>query len=351
MGVTIKIHDTAGGGSIGAVDSFNGRIGLVVSQSGDYTTAQVMATPDKNYITDAEKTAVSNLSGVNTGDETGASIETKYEGLPNTNKFTDAEKIKVTNLTGTNTGDETTASIQTKRPLKTIEGQSLEGVGDVSVDVGVISFNGRDGDVLSQSGDYTTAQVTESTDKNYVTDAESAVIGNTSGTNSGDETTLSIQTKRPLKTVNGNSLEGTGDVAISGFDPAAEGVLTDYESSQDTTVSSTSSTAGVTYINLNTSGATIGGTYKFNVSVAISHSATNSNAFIDVKDFGVSVLNQIYTVEPKDTNNRTWVNLSGEVTPNPLGAGQFQIQLDYGTDDPSDTTTVYFGYLSLQKVN
>jgi len=351
MGISIRIHQDTGGGGISGVDSFNSRTGPVVSQSGDYTTAQVMATPDKNYVTDAEKIAIGNTSGTNTGDETPLSVKTKYESNANTNAFTDVEKTKVTNLSGTNTGDETTISIQTKRPLKTVEGQSLEGTGDVSIDVGVISFNGRDGIVVSANGDYTTAQVTESTDKNYVTDAESAVIANTSGTNSGDETTLSIQTKRPLKTVNGNSLEGTGDVAISGFDPVAEGVLTQYESSQDDTTSSTSSTAGVTYLNLNYAGAVIGEPYKFDLSVSISHNATNSNAFIDVKDFGVSVLKQIYTVEPKDTNDRVWVNLSGEILPNALGGGQFQLQIDYGTDDAGDTTTVYFAYLSLQKVN
>jgi len=351
MGISIRIHQDTGGGGISGVDSFNGRIGVVVSQGGDYTTAQVMETPNKNYVTDAEKIAISNTTGTNTGDETPLSVKTKYESNTNTNVFTDVEKTKVTNLSGTNTGDETTLSIQTKRPLKTVEGQSLEGVGDLSIDIGVASFNGRTGVVIPVNGDYTTAQVTESTDKNYVTDAESTVITNTSGTNTGDETTLSIQTKRPLKTVNGNSLEGIGDVPISGFDPVAEGVLTDYESSQDDTVSTTSSTAGVTYINLNTSGATIGEPYKFTLAIAISHSATNSNAFIDVKDFGVSVLNQIYTVEPKDNSNRIWVNLSGEILPNTLGAGQFQIQLDYGTDDAADTTTVYFAYLALQKVN
>lgn len=34
---------------------------------------------------------------------------------------------------GTNTGDETTISIQTKRPLKTIEGQILEGIGNIDL--------------------------------------------------------------------------------------------------------------------------------------------------------------------------------------------------------------------------
>ena len=174
---------------------------------------------------------------------------------------------------------------------------------------------------------------------------------NNTGVNTGDETTLSIQTKRPLKTVNGNSLEGVGNILISGFDPVAEKVLTDYNSSQDTTVSTTNSTVGITYINLNTTGAIIGNPYKFTCSFSISHDATNSNAFIDIKDFGVSVLTQVYTVEPKDTNDRTWVTLQGEILPNALGAGQFQLQLDFGTDDSDDDTTMYFGYLSLQKIN
>ena len=43
---------------------------------------------------------------------------------------------------------------------------------------------------------------------------DKANLDNQSGINSGDETTLSIQAKRPLKTVNGESLEGSGNVQI-----------------------------------------------------------------------------------------------------------------------------------------
>ena len=43
---------------------------------------------------------------------------------------------------------------------------------------------------------------------------DKANLDNQSGINSGDETTLSIQTKRPLKTVNNESLEGSGNVQI-----------------------------------------------------------------------------------------------------------------------------------------
>lgn len=54
--------------------------------------------------------------------------------------ITSSEITKLNNTSGTNTGDETTFSIQTKRPLKTIEGQSLEGIGNIDLtknDVGL----------------------------------------------------------------------------------------------------------------------------------------------------------------------------------------------------------------------
>ena len=43
---------------------------------------------------------------------------------------------------------------------------------------------------------------------------DKANLDNQSGINSGDETTSSIQIKRPLKTINGESLEGSGNVQI-----------------------------------------------------------------------------------------------------------------------------------------
>ena len=51
---------------------------------------------------------------------------------------------------------------------------------------------------------------------------------NLSGTNTGDETTISIQTKRPLKTINSNSLEGSGDIVISGGSSSASNLFNYY---------------------------------------------------------------------------------------------------------------------------
>lgn len=49
--------------------------------------------------------------------------------------------------------------------------------------------------LVTSGADATTADIADSTDKRYVTDAQLTVIGNTSGTNTGDETQSSILSK------------------------------------------------------------------------------------------------------------------------------------------------------------
>jgi len=59
------------------------------------------------------------------------------------NKYVSAQqKLSLNNLSGINTGDETTASIQAKRPLKSIGGESPEGFGNIDVTNGVQSVIG-----------------------------------------------------------------------------------------------------------------------------------------------------------------------------------------------------------------
>ena len=84
--------------------------------------------------------------------KTAADLKTAYESNADTNAFTDAEKNK---LSGIESGAEVNA---------------------------VDSVNGETGAVVLTTGD-----ITEDTDANYVTDAQLAVIGNTSGTNTGDQ--------------------------------------------------------------------------------------------------------------------------------------------------------------------
>jgi hypothetical protein len=104
------------------------------------TLDDVNAGTTNKHFTAALETKLNGIEDNATADQTPAEIKTAYESNADTNAFTDAEKTNLSNQSGTNTGDETLTSIQTKRPLKTIEGQSLEGLGNIdltSTDVGL----------------------------------------------------------------------------------------------------------------------------------------------------------------------------------------------------------------------
>jgi hypothetical protein len=62
----------------------------------------------------------------------------------------------------------------------------------------------------------TTANISDSTNKRFVTDANLTTIGNQSGTNTGDETTATIKSKLGITTLSGSN---TGDQDLSGLQP------------------------------------------------------------------------------------------------------------------------------------
>lgn len=80
--------------------------------------------------------------------------------------------------------------------------------------------------LVTAGADATTADIADSTNRRYVTDAQLVVVGNTSGTNTGDNATNSqysgLATSKQdtlvsgtnIKTVNSTSLLGSGDVAV-----------------------------------------------------------------------------------------------------------------------------------------
>jgi hypothetical protein len=84
-----------------------------------------------------------------------------------------------------------------------------------------------DTDGLITSGtSATTADIADSPDKRYISDANLAKIDSLYNTNTGDETTATIQAKRPLKTVNSQSLEGSGNISVGGETNTASNVGT-----------------------------------------------------------------------------------------------------------------------------
>lgn len=79
-----------------------------------------------------------------------------------------------------------------------------------------------DADGLVTAGaDATTADIADSTDKRYVTDAELVVIGNTSGTNTGDQTSVTgnagtATALQNARTIGGVSFDGTANIDLPG---------------------------------------------------------------------------------------------------------------------------------------
>jgi hypothetical protein len=80
--------------------------------------------------------------------------------------------------------------------------------------------------LVTAGADATTADIASSTDKRYITDAQLVVVGNTSGTNTGDNATNSqysglaaskqdtLVSGTNIKTINSTSLLGSGNVAV-----------------------------------------------------------------------------------------------------------------------------------------
>ena len=105
-------------------------------------------------------------SGVNTGDETISTIKSK---------------LGITTLSGSNTGDQDLSNLVVKNA--TITGATKT----------KITYDSKG--LVTSGADATTADIADSTNKRYVTDANLTTIGNQSGTNTGDETTATIKTK------------------------------------------------------------------------------------------------------------------------------------------------------------
>jgi hypothetical protein len=110
--------------------------------------------------------------------------------------------------------------------------------------------------LITAGVDATTADITPSTDRNYVTDVQSGVISNTSGINSGDETTSSIKSKLGITTLSGSN---TGDQTnITGNAATATKLSTvrningvAFDGSGDITITSTADAGTLTGTTLN----------------------------------------------------------------------------------------------------
>jgi hypothetical protein len=136
------------------------------------TTADIADSTNKRYVTDANLTTIGNQSGVNTGDQDLSNLVVKNTAI------TGATKTKIT-----------------------YDSKGL----------------------VTAGADATTADIADSSNKRYVTDANLTTIANQSGTNTGDETTATIKTKLGITTLSGSN---TGDQDLSGLATKATSIST-----------------------------------------------------------------------------------------------------------------------------
>jgi len=109
--------------------------------------------------------------------------------------------------------------LQTALDLKVDENAAITGATKTK-----ITYDAKG--LVTSGADATTADIADSTNKRYVTDAQATVIGNTSGTNTGDNATNSqysglaaskqdtLVSATNIKTINSTTLLGSGNIAV-----------------------------------------------------------------------------------------------------------------------------------------
>jgi len=145
----------------------------------------------------------------------------------------DAAKIGAGAVSNTEFGylDGVTSAIQTQLDSKVDENAAITGATKTK-----ITYDAKG--LVTAGTDATTADIADSSNKRYVTDAQLVVIGNTSGTNTGDNAVNSLYSGLAtskqdtlvsganIKTINSTSLLGSGNISVapaSGIDATAIG--------------------------------------------------------------------------------------------------------------------------------
>lgn len=156
------------------------------------TTAAFSSSTDKNFVTDAQLTVIGNTSGTNTGDQDLSG----YSAIGHTHSF---------------------ASL-TSKPT-TLSGYGITDA-QPTITTGTTAQYFR-GDLSLATFPTTTAAFANSTDKNFVTDAQLTVIGNTSGVNTGDNAANSTYANDYRAA---NFVAGTDYLAPSGSGASLTGI-------------------------------------------------------------------------------------------------------------------------------
>ena len=201
--VDLKVDVVAGKG-LSANDFTNT---LKTKLDGIQDGAEVNVNADWNAVSgDAQilnKPTIPSIAGLATETFVTNITDNKVDKVAGSRLITSAESTVLGNTSGTNTGDQDLTNLVVKN-------SAITGATKTK-----ITYDAKG--LVTAGADATTADIADSSNKRYVTDANLTVIGNTSGTNTGDQTLSGlggVPTTRNI-TINGKTQDLSADRTFS----------------------------------------------------------------------------------------------------------------------------------------